>query len=306
MNAALSDTTMNAAAAMGDAYAKINLTLDVQGRRDDGFHEIRSLVIGVGLRDRVCCRLSRTSELTLRCSDSRIPEDQNLVGRAALMLAERLGRAPSCEIQLDKLIPLGAGMGGGSSDAATTLRVLNELWSGGLGEEELASIGAELGSDVPLFFHLPGARMTGRGDRVEPISLRWRGWVLLVFVAEIVSTPRVYGLWRREDAADMPRKMDEAIVAAETADQLSALLSNHLEPAVFRVSPRVAQTFEALHCRGLGPMRVAGAGSTLYRLFDEPEAARRAAAGIEDLGLGVTTRIVEAPAGPGPIVTEEC
>ncbi|MGB2984918.1 MAG: hypothetical protein WBE26_03465, partial [Phycisphaerae bacterium] len=138
------------------------------------------------------------------------------------------------------------------------------------------------------------------------VALRWSGWVLLAFVGVRVSTAEVYRAWRPTDATHMQRGMDGTILQATTAEEISVMLSNHLEPAVFRVSPAVARAYEEVHRAGLGPMRVSGAGSTLYRLFDEEEETSRAARQIEDLQIGMTTLVVAAPAGPGLMVSEEC
>jgi 4-diphosphocytidyl-2-C-methyl-D-erythritol kinase len=308
MNAAALDTIVKVTSATADAPAKLNLTLDILGRRDDGFHELRSLAVGVDLCDRITCSVRSQSGITLNCTDPELGGDDNLAYRAAAQLAKRCGKEPALNIELRKAIPVAAGLGGGSSDAATTLRLCNRLWGAGLDRTELATIGAELGSDVPLFFFLPAALLTGRGDRVEPVRLRWSGWVLLVFVDVVVSTAEVYRAWRASDAAGLPSGMDRAILEVSSADELTPMLSNHLEPAVFRVSPTVARACEELDRLGIGPMRVSGAGSVLFRLFDNPEAARNAASRIENHGTGLRTLVVATPAGNGqdPIISKEC
>lgn len=277
--------------------AKINLTLEVHGRRADGFHDLRSLVIGVDLRDRLHARLRQEPGIELVCSDPTLSGPGNLVYRAAARLAECLGLEPAIRLELEKHIPIAAGLGGGSSDAATTLRVCNELWAGGLPADELAAIGAELGSDVPLFFSLPAALMTGRGERVSPVRLSWRGWVLLVFVDTAVLTARVFASWRASDAADLPRGQDQAIIGATSADDVLALTTNHLEPAVFRVAPAVARAAEEINRAHLGPVRVSGAGSTFFRLFDDRQAALHVATRMEALPIELKTAVVRAPVG---------
>ncbi len=291
--------------ATAKAPAKINLTLEVVGRRGDGYHELRSLVIGVDLCDRICCRLRGELGLELACSDAGLAGGDNLACRAAMKLARYIGREPDLGIELEKTIPVGAGLGGGSSDAAATLRLCNDLWKAGLDRDELAAIGAEIGSDVPLFFSLPSAVITGRGERVEPVTLSWSGWVLLAFAGVEVSTAEVFRAWRPTDGPRLPRETNGAIIRAATADEMSAMLSNRLEPAVFRVSPAVPRAYDELNRAGFGPMRVSGAGSAMYRLFDEEEAARHAAKTIKAMRIGITTSVVAAPAEPGSIVCEE-
>lgn len=300
------DTTMAAPPLTATAPAKINLTLDVLRRRSDGYHELRSLVVGVDLRDQVSCHAGDTREgIQLTCSDPSLQNDGNLACLAAMKFSQYIGREPAVKIKLDKRIPIGAGLGGGSSDAAATLRLCDELFETGLDHGKLAAIGAEVGSDVPLFFSLPSAVMTGRGEQVEPVAMAWSGWVLLAFPGTAVSTAQVYRAWRSADTLRLPGAMDRAITQAKTANEVSALLSNHLEAAVFRVSATVARAYEELNRARIGPMRVSGAGSALYRLFDEKETACRAARKVETLGMGITTSVVTVPAGPGPIIGEE-
>ncbi len=304
MSATAPDTT-RATAGTVSAHAKINLTLDILGRREDGFHEVRSLVIGVDLCDRIGCRSAQLPGVTITCADPTISGAKNLCYHAAVKVAERLGIRPTVEIEIDKLIPIGAGLGGGSSDAAAALRLCNKVWGSRLSDRELAEIGAALGSDVPLFFSLPAAVLTGRGERVQRLRLQWCGWVLLVFPSEAIATADVYGAWRPSDAAGLPTGMDGEIVKAATAAEISPWLSNHLTPALFRVSPKTEQIYAELNRRGLGPMHVTGTGSTLFRLFDEREAACRTAGEMEKLQLGVSTAVVAAPAGPSSTTSEE-
>ena len=134
------------------APAKINLSLEVLGKRDDGYHEIRTVMQSVALCDDLCFRERSDGRIVLRASDRDLPPPaENLVVRAARLLAERTGIGPGVPIGLEKTIPMGAGRGGGSSDCAATLKALNELWDLGLGRDELCGFAAELGSDVPFF-----------------------------------------------------------------------------------------------------------------------------------------------------------
>ncbi len=288
------------------APAKINLTLDVLGRRDDGFHELRSLVIGIDLCDRLSLNTRPEAGIDFTCDIPALRGPDNLVCRAAELLARHIRVEPAVRIELEKRIPTGAGLGGGSSDAATTLRLLTTLWQAGLSDSELAELGAAIGSDVPLFFSLPGAIITGRGEGVAPVRLRWSGWVLLVFVPVEVPTAAVYKAWRPSHAAHLPRGAEEPIISALAADEIALHLGNHLEAAVFKVSPEVARVHGMVNQSGLGPMRVTGAGSTLYRLFDDKEIADRIAAKVQDLQLGISTAVVAAPTQRGWLIHKEC
>jgi 4-diphosphocytidyl-2-C-methyl-D-erythritol kinase len=287
------------------AHAKINLTLDVLGERPDGFHEIRSVVMGIGLHDRIRCRVTDRKGIAVTCSDPSIEPADNLAYRAAVKLAKKLGVKPAIEIEIEKNIPVGAGLGGGSSDAATTLRLCNHLWGNKLGDPKLAEVGAEIGSDIPLFFSMPAAIVTGRGEQVAAAPMCWHGSVLLVFPDEAISTVEVYDAWRPSDVAGLPTGMGDKVIRATTADELSSMLSNHLTPAVFRVSPRTKQIHTELQKAGLGSLHVTGTGSTLFRLFDEQGDACRAVNKIEERQLEVTTAVVAAPAGARLTASEE-
>ena len=290
-----------------EAPAKINLTLEVQGPRGDGFHALRSLVVGIGLADRLRCVPHRDSErgFCFRCDEPDLAGDDNLAARAVRRLAEHLGRPAGFGLELLKRIPVGGGLGGGSSDAAAALRLCDRHFEAGLSTEELARLGAELGSDVPLFFALPSAVMTGRGEVVEPVKLAWNGWVVLVVVGVFVSTAEVYRAWRAADGQGRTRGLDMAARVATNAAELGACLTNELEPAVFRTAPEVAEVFEKLTSLGEGPVRVSGAGSVLYLLCDDEEQARDRARRIDEHRIGVGTLIAPVPVGLPPIINNE-
>jgi 4-diphosphocytidyl-2-C-methyl-D-erythritol kinase len=288
------------------APAKLNLTLDVLGVRSDGYHELHSLVVGAGLFDRIRCRAEGTGSVKLNCNHDALANDSNLAYQAAMLLASRCGTRSGLRIELlEKVIPIGAGLGGGSSDAAAALRLCNLVWGTGWHEEDLARLGAEIGSDVPVFFHLPSAVMRGRGEQVEAVSLRWSGWGLLVFGGQIVSTSKVYRAWRRADGRAMATGADEAAIEATSAKDLSSLLSNHLEPAVFRVAPEVKQVYDELVKLGVGEVRVSGAGSAMYVLFDDEASARHAAKSVKENNIGAGAVVVRAPIrAPSPAAEE--
>lgn len=293
-------TTPVSKSATATACAKINLTLDVLGRRDDGFHALRSVVLGVDLADTLVARTGVSDEVALSCSDASLSTDDNLIILALDALARHTGRRLPLAVTLQKRIPVAAGLGGGSSDAAAVLRLANMLGDYQLSDRELAEIGSSVGSDVPLFFALPCALIQGRGEIVEPVDCGWRGWMLLVFVGEFVSTREVFANWRKSDTAAMPSLGDlvlgeGGVINAASAEELAALTYNHLERAVFRVAPRVEAVRSALEEKGLGPLRVSGAGSTLFRPFDTKEEAAAAVENLNELGLDITSAVVSAP-----------
>jgi len=290
-----------------DAPAKINLTLEVHGARGDGFHELRSLVVGIGLADRLRCIPHRdeVEGLRFRCDEPALRTEENLAWRAARRFIGHCGQPAAFALELAKRIPVGGGLGGGSSDAAAALRLCDRFFEAGTDQVELAGLGAELGSDVPLFFALPSAVMTGRGELVEPVTLAWSGWLVLVLAGGAVSTAEVYRAWRASDGQGRPRGMDEAARRATSAAELGECLTNELEPAVLRTAPQVAKVFESLSRSGEGPVRVSGAGSVLYLLCDDEEQARIRARRIDEQKIGAGTLIAPVPVGVPPIISSE-
>ncbi|MDB6149108.1 MAG: 4-diphosphocytidyl-2-C-methyl-D-erythritol kinase [Chthoniobacter sp.] len=185
------------------APAKINLTLLIKGRRDDGFHEIESLICPISLFDTLEITSGESSGIEFVCDDPTIPADEtNLVVRAARLFCSSCGIDPHLHIELAKRIPHGAGLGGGSSDAAGTLFGLDRLFETDLTLDALSAMAAELGSDVPVFLHHSAAMVRGRGERVEPLSFPETLPLLLVKPPFGVPTPWAYQHWK--DAQEVP------------------------------------------------------------------------------------------------------
>jgi len=287
--------------------AKINLTLDVLGRRPDGYHEIRSVVLGVDFCDDLCFEALGQPRVSLSCDRPDLPTDRrNLIVQAA----EKLKLAASApdrgvRITMSKRIPISAGLGSGSGNAAATLMALNRLWDTGISAVALASIGAEIGSDVPLFFALPAAVTSGRGEGVRPIDLRWSGWVVLVFAGCPVSTKDAYNQWSATKSASGARdRLDDIageIARARTAVELGRLCRNGLEPAVFRVAPAVRSLLNAVTACGATHARVTGAGQTVYVLFDDPEEAEVFRLKLKSSGVGTGAVVAKTLTAPWTI-----
>ncbi len=275
------------------APAKINLALEVHGRREDGYHALTSLAIGVELFDELGFTATQRPGIRLACDDPAVPtDDGNLVTRAAALLAERVAVPSGLEIRLRKRIPVAAGLGGGSSDCAAALRTLNVLWGAGLPESELAAMGARLGSDVPLFFAVPAAVMTGRGERVQSVTLHWSGWVVLAQSGGAVSTGEVYANWRGEDRGERDYNVIDALLSCRSARELGPLLVNELEPAVFRTVPGVRDFHQGLTGLTGHHWRISGAGSTAFTLFDRESEARRVQQAIRDQQLATEVAVI--------------
>ena len=178
------------------APAKINLSLTVNERRPDGFHEIETLIVPISLFDHLEIELRDSGGLTFACTDPAIPGDErNLVVRAAKLFCTETGLEPNLNIILRKTIPSGAGLGGGSSDAATTLLALNHLFGTRLPRETLVSMAADLGSDVPFFMQQRAALCRGRGERCAPVDFPHRLALLLIKPPFAVPTPWAYQRW---------------------------------------------------------------------------------------------------------------
>ena len=178
------------------APAKINLSLKILGRRSDGFHEIETLIAPISLYDKI--DIDRQSRwIDFSCDDPTVPSgDENLIVRAAKAFFERTKISGGVTIKLQKQIPHGAGLGGGSSDAATTLRALNELFETKLSREELVTLGSTIGSDVSFFLFESAAICKGRGEIVSPTKLKKKLSILLCKPAFLVSSAWAYSRWQ--------------------------------------------------------------------------------------------------------------
>ena len=180
------------------APAKVNLSLRVLGRRPDGFHELDSLMVRVSVFDALEIERTSSGGLEFSCDAPDVPaDDSNLVVRAARLFCTTTGAAPDLRIHLQKEIPHGGGLGGGSSDAASTLVALNTIFSLGLTKDFLAGMGAQIGSDVPFFIYETDARIGGRGEVVTPVSPVGKLPLLLVKPPFGVPTPWAYQHWSR-------------------------------------------------------------------------------------------------------------
>ena len=270
------------------APAKLNLFLEVLGRRPDGYHEIETVMVAISLCDTLTFRDDPSGAIRLRCSDPALPVGtDNLVIKAADRLREATGCRRGAEIDLTKVIPAQAGLAGGSSDAAATLTALDQLWDLRLAPEQLDALAAEVGSDVPFFNHVPAAVCTGRGERVEPVSLERTYDFVLVCPRVGVSTADAY---RGVMPPDRPRDAGAVLDAFERggSEQLGRSLFNRLQPVAEDLRPELIRVRDAL--AGLGPLidgsAMSGSGSAFFGLCRSPAAARHAAEMLEPLGLG--------------------
>ncbi len=258
----------------GRAPAKVNLTLAVLGELAGGYHELESWVVMVDWYDRLELRASANLSLTVEGDTGHaLPRTEgNLVWHAVEALAKAAGRPPTASIKLEKSLPIGAGLGGGSSDAAATLLGLNELWGLGWPNERLAPIASALGSDVPLFLEDSPVVIRGRGERVERLRNCWKGFLVLVVPSFALATREVFG---RYSGGEIRRGENPAPWQNVGHDSLntSQQLFNDLEPDAFSVEPRLARLHGLLDGLDGRPVRMTGSGSSLFALFDDARSA---------------------------------
>ena len=258
--------------------AKVNLTLEVLGKREDGYHELATIMQSVDLWDRLAAEPA--DGLSLVTSDPALPTDEgNLVMRAARLLREEAGVTAGARIRLDKQIPIAAGLGGGSSDAAAALWALNRLWRLRWPAQRLRGLAERLGMDVPFFLGKGRALATGRGERLAPLPATGGLALVLVNPNFPLSTRDVYqrvpaGWWAEPAGA---RRMAAAL-RSRSARQVAGALTNNLETVVEPMVPAIGRMKAALLAAGALGAVMSGSGPTVFgvaRSFDHARAIRR-------------------------------
>jgi 4-diphosphocytidyl-2-C-methyl-D-erythritol kinase len=257
------------------ASAKVNLVLEVLGKRPDGYHELSTVMQAVDLFDRLTVEAAAT--ITLETSEPALPtDDRNLVMRAARLLREAAGVDAGARIVLDKRIPVAAGLGGGSSDAAATLWGLNRLWGLRWRRERLVEVAVKLGMDVPFFLGRGRALGTARGEVISPLPGIGGYAMVLVNPGVGLSTQEVYGRvpkgWRAE--AEGTRRMLDAL-KRRSGVGVAAALTNHLERWVEPVMPVIGQMKAALLAAGALGAAMSGSGPTVFGLARSLDQARQ-------------------------------
>ncbi len=254
------DSMENTAGFKEYAYAKINLTLSVLSKRDDGYHEIDSLMHSISIYDSVMIR--KAEEMTLAVLGGGAPEGkENLVWRAAELFLEEIQSPDRVVIQLFKMIPSCAGLGGGSSDAAATLRLLNRIYGEPFSLEELANLGARLGADVPFCVMGGAARCLGIGEKLTPVPALPKIPALIVVPPVAVSTKEAYAeIDRRKFTGKYTTEAAVKALFEGNTEALFASLSNDFESALFPVNPVLSKTAKELRKTGC-PVLMSGSGS---------------------------------------------
>ena len=262
------------------AFAKINLGLRVLGRRADGYHEIRTVFQTVTLHDTLSFEPAPGGRLELACTDPTIPTDEsNLVLRAASLLRERRGVSRGARARLEKSIPAGGGLGGGSSDAAAALLALNYLWNLAADARELSELGARLGADVPFFLTGGTALGTGTGTDIKPLEDAPKRRLVVVTPSVRVSTAEAYKALSAPalTKADGVDNLSVSRTEADFPDSLCDVMSNDFEAVVVRLHPEVGRARDALLGAGAVQASLSGSGSSVYGVFENELEAGRAA-----------------------------
>ncbi|WP_273854101.1 4-(cytidine 5'-diphospho)-2-C-methyl-D-erythritol kinase [Guptibacillus spartinae] len=249
------------------APAKINLALDVLHKRPDGFHEVEMVMTNVDLADRLELTELRRNEIIIESTSGFVPDDQrNLAFQAAALLKKKFNIRQGIAIKIDKQIPVAAGLAGGSSDAAATLRGLNELWELGLSYDQLADIGSEIGSDVAFCVYGGTALAKGRGEIIQPIDAPPPCWVILAKPSIGVSTAEVYRRLRTNEMNHPDVRGMMQAIEDKNYEGICDLLGNVLEDVTLKLHPEVRQIKEKMESLGADGVLMSGSGPTVFGL----------------------------------------
>jgi len=272
--------------------AKINLFLEVLGKRDDGYHELVTAMQRISLHDTLTFERAPRG-IDISCSDPSIPTDErNLVWRAVDALRERSGEKWGCRVSIEKRIPAGAGLGGGSSNAGTALQAVNSLRGLGYSQSVLWEIAASLGSDIPFFLDGPTAICRGRGEIVEPIVAARAFHYVLLLPPLLVSTAHIYGQW---GASLTACHKDDSLVRSGLGtgdpEQVGAGLFNRLEAPAFALHPQLAEWAQAMSRLDCCGAAMSGSGSALFALCRDVSQAERVRKQLEGQDWGTVLHV---------------
>jgi 4-diphosphocytidyl-2-C-methyl-D-erythritol kinase len=265
------------------SFAKINLSLRVLGRRPDGYHEIRTVFQTITLHDRLTFTSLDTPRIELECDAADVPtDDTNLVARAAKLLGARFGVERGACVRLEKTLPAGGGLGGGSSNAAVALLGLARLWEIETTRDELSALGATLGADVPFFLTGGTALGTGRGTEIAPLEDAPGASLLVVTPRVKISTAEAYRALRAPALTKEfpPVNLLVSRTKSDFSDSFPWALANDFEPVIFRHHPEIARAHAALVEAGARGALLSGSGSSVFGVFESAEQAARARASL--------------------------
>ena len=264
------------------AFAKINLGLDIVGKRPDGYHEVNMVMQSIALADEI--ELLPAEKISVTTDQADIPDGQdNLAWKAAMLLAEKYGHKPNVQIRIRKNIFSAAGLAGGSADAAAVLRGLNRLWQLVLSAEELEALAAELGSDVPFCIRGGTAAATGRGEILEPLADMPETWLVLAKPRISVSTAWAYQNFRNEDVITRPdiTAMKKAIKNSDKQG-IVACMGNVLESVTCRAYSEIDAIKEIMMANGAEISLMSGSGPTVFCFVDSEDSGKHIAAVLRE------------------------
>ncbi|MDK3768398.1 4-(cytidine 5'-diphospho)-2-C-methyl-D-erythritol kinase [Staphylococcus pseudintermedius] len=257
------------------APAKINLTLDTLYKRDDGYHEVEMIMTTIDLSDRLSFEKRNDSRIVLKVDETFIPsDDRNLAYRAALLMKETYQIKQGVTITLEKNIPVAAGLAGGSSDAAATMRGMNRLFELNRSLDELSELSAAIGSDVPFCVYGTTALCKGRGEILEILPKTPSAWVIVAKPQAGLSTPEIYG--GLDLSQPFPVHTEQCLKAIEENDYdaLCKSLSNRLEPVSMQLQPEIAKIKTNMLNNGADGALMSGSGPTVYGFAQHERQAR--------------------------------
>ena len=258
------------------APAKINLTLDVLYKRPDHYHEVEMVMTTVDLADRIGLEPRKDGLIKIISADRFVPDDErNFAYQAAKLLKDTYGIAEGVSIKIEKEIPIAAGLAGGSSDAAATLRGLNEMWGLNLTMDELAELGAKIGSDVSFCVHGGTALATGRGEKIKELPAPPACWVVLAKPKIGVSTADVYGGLKLEGIEHPNTKQMIEAIQKQDYELVCRSVGNVLETVTFTLHPEVVTIKEQMQRFGADAVLMSGSGPTVFGLVDSETRAAR-------------------------------
>ena len=260
-----------------EAFAKINWSLDITGIRDDGYHFMDMLMQPVSLADEITLTPAPGLGITTGGWPHSRADETNLAYRAAAALRNHTGYRGGVQIHVHKRIPVGAGMGGGSTDAAAVLFGLNRIWNTGLSPAELEKIGLSLGADVPFFIRGGLTRTRGIGEDLESLDFLYDYWLVVIQPCPGLSTAQVFSLWRPSEQAGRP-DTEQALAALKIGDfrTLCDKIGNVLQPVSETLRPEIIRACSDLDCSGASRALMTGSGSAVFGVFRSETAARKA------------------------------
>ena len=260
-----------------EAFAKINWSLDITGIRDDGYHFMDMIMQPVSLPDEITLTSASTITITTGGWPPSRADASNLAYRAALALKNETGYTGGAQIHVQKKIPIGAGMGGGSTDASAVLIGLNRLWNTGLPTADLERIGLSLGADVPFFIRGGLTRTRGIGEDLENHECLYNYWLVVIQPCPGLSTAQVFSLWNRDDPVRRP-DTEKALLSLKTGNlsMLCENLGNVLQPVSESIRPEIIHACNALSENDAVYAGMTGSGSAVFGVFRSSAAADNA------------------------------